>query len=85
MGYRHSTVLHKKGNPAWARDDDGDGVREVHTNTAEGFWTGLRNVLRTFRGVSKHFLDGYVAFYEAMHNDRTAPWQMPGMILSLRR
>jgi hypothetical protein len=29
-----------------ARDDDGDGMREVHGNTAEGMWTDVRNVLR---------------------------------------
>jgi hypothetical protein len=57
-----STVAH--GHKEWARDDDGDGVREVHTNTAEGLWTGLRNFLRPFRGVSKHFLSGYVAIHE---------------------
>jgi transposase len=48
----------------WARDDDGDTEREVHTNSAEGMWTGLRAFLRPFRGVSKHFLCGYVAIYE---------------------
>jgi hypothetical protein len=52
----------------WARDDDGDGIREVHTNTAEGMWTGLRNFLRPFRGVSKHYLDGYFAVYECQVN-----------------
>jgi transposase-like protein len=57
-----STVAH--GHKEWARDDDGDGVREVHTNGAEGLWTGLRNFLRPFRGVSKHFLSGYVAIHE---------------------
>lgn len=48
----------------WARDDDGDGLFEVHTNSAEGLWTGLRRFLRTFRGVAKSFLSGYVAIYE---------------------
>jgi transposase len=57
-----STVTH--GTHEWARDEDGDGIREVHTNTAEGMWTGLRNFLRPFRGVSKHFLSGYVAIHE---------------------
>jgi hypothetical protein len=55
-------VCHSK--KEWARDDDGDGIREVHTNTIEGLWTGLRNFLRPFRGVSKHFLSGYVAIHE---------------------
>lgn len=58
----HATVSH--GNKEWARDDDGDGIREVHTNTTEGMWTGLRNFLRPFRGVSKWFLSGYVAIHE---------------------
>ena len=51
LGREHVTVNH--GAKEWARDDDGDGVREVHTNTMEGTWTGLRNFLRPFRGVSK--------------------------------
>ena len=57
-----STVAH--GVHEWARDDDGDGNREVHTNTIEGLWAGLRTFLRPFRGVSKHFLSGYVAIHE---------------------
>ena len=56
------TVCH--GVHEWARDDDGDGWFETHTNTSEGLWTGLRNFLRPFRGVSKHFLHGYVAIHE---------------------
>ena len=58
----HSTVAH--GHHEWARDDDGDGVREVHTNTAEGMWTGLRIFLRPFRGIHKRYLSGYVAIHE---------------------
>lgn len=57
-----SYVAH--GIKEWARDDDGDGIREVHTNTTEGMWAGLRTFLRPFRGVSKHFLRGYVAIHE---------------------
>jgi transposase len=34
-------VCHKR--KEWARDDDGDGIREVHDNTLEGMRTGLRN------------------------------------------
>jgi transposase len=55
-GRLHVTVCHTPGKREWARDDDGDGIREVHTNTSEGFWTGLRNFLRPFRGVNKVFL-----------------------------
>ena len=58
----HATVCHS--DHEWARDEDGEGIREVHINTDEGMWTGLRNFLRPFRGVSKHFLYGYVAVYE---------------------
>jgi transposase-like protein len=57
-----SMVTH--GTREWARDDDGDGIREVHTNSAEGMWTGLRNFLRPFRGVHKAYLSGYVAVHE---------------------
>ena len=42
-GRGHATVNHNRGE--FARDDDGDGVREVHCNTLEGTWTGLRNFL----------------------------------------
>jgi transposase len=61
-----SAVAH--GIKEWARDDDGDGIREVHTNTAEGRWTGLRNFLRPFRGVHKRYLSGYVAVQECRIN-----------------
>jgi hypothetical protein len=37
----------------WARDEEGDGAREVRANTAEGMQTGLRNFLCPFRGVHK--------------------------------
>ncbi len=66
LGRGHATVNHGAGE--WARDDDGDGVREVHRNTMEGTWTGLRNYLRPFRGVSKWYLAGYVAMFEWSNN-----------------
>jgi transposase len=66
LGRGHATVNH--GDGEWARDDDGDGVREVHVNTIEGTWTGLRNDLRPFRGVSKWYLAGYVAIFEWSNN-----------------
>jgi transposase len=56
------TVNH--GAHEWARDNDGDGVREVHVNTTEGLWTTMRNFLRPFRGVHKQHLAGYVAMCE---------------------
>ena len=63
-----ATVCHVPGRREWARDDDGDGVREVHNNTLEGFWTGLRNFLRPFRGVNKCLLCQYVAMFEWSYN-----------------
>jgi transposase len=62
LGRRHVTVCHAAGE--WARDDDGDGIREVHINTSEGIWTGLRNFLRPFRGVNKVYLHQYTAIFE---------------------
>ena len=66
MGRSRATVCHAAGE--WARDDDGDGIREVHVNTLEGLWTGLRNFLRPFRGVSKVYLYQYVAMFEWGYN-----------------
>jgi len=58
----HSTVCHTL--KEWARDDDGDGLREVHINTLEGMWTLVRNFMRLFRGVHKKFLAAYLAICE---------------------
>ena len=68
----HKTVCHTPGQRCWARDEDGDGIREVHHNTMEGIWTGLRNFLRPFRGVHKKYLDQYVAIFEWDHNLKRA-------------
>ena len=62
---RH-TVCH--GRNEWARDDDGEGVGEVHVNSNEGGWTGLRNFLRPYRGVHKTYLSGYAAIHELAVN-----------------
>lgn len=40
----------------YARDEDQDGFCEVHCNTMEGIWVGLRNFLRPFRGIHKKYL-----------------------------
>lgn len=66
----HSTVNH--GAREWARDDDRDGINEVHCNTMEGIWTGLRNYLRIFRGVRKDHLHLYVAMFQWSYNLKTA-------------
>lgn len=77
----HRTVCHSA--KEWARDDDGDGINEVHTNTAEGLWTELRNFLRKFKGVSKHFIHLYVAMFEWMHNlKKVNPTLVRAMVFS---
>ena len=63
---RHASVSHSI--KEWARDDDDDGIREVHCNSCEGAGTSLRTFLRTFRGVHKYYLADYVATYETMAN-----------------
>jgi transposase-like protein len=79
LGYRplsdelhilHGSVTHGvPGGPReWARDDDGDGWREVHCNSCEGAGAALRTYLRPFRGVHKKYLRLYVACYETMAN-----------------
>ena len=54
----------------YARDDDGDGFREVHVNTLEGFWSLLRSWLRPHRGISRKSLPPYLEFFEFVHNVR---------------
>ena len=71
-GRGHACVCHTPGKREWARDDDGDGIREVHNNTLEGIWTGLRNFLRPFRGISKWFLGQYIAIFQWSHNVKAA-------------
>jgi transposase-like protein len=82
-GYAHATVCHAQRE--WARDDDGDGVREVHCNTMEGIWTGLRNFLRPFRGVNKGYLAQYVALFEWGHNEKRATPRFLRALLDPRR
>lgn len=67
-GRERQTVCHSQGE--YARDDDGDGFYEVHCNTMEGIWVGLRNFLRPFRGIHKKYLYLYVAMFEWLHNLR---------------
>jgi transposase len=49
-----ATVRH--GVRDWARDDEGDGRRDVHGNTCEGAGAALRTSLRAFRGVHTRYL-----------------------------
>jgi transposase len=77
----HATVRH--GVHEWARDDDGDGRREVHCNSGEGAGAALRTYLRAFRGVPKQYLHLYVATDEAMVNaKRMTPELIRRMCLS---
>ena len=75
---RH-TVCHSQNE--WARDDDGDGIREVHVNSNEGGWTGLRNFLRSFRGVHKQYLSGYVAIHEFAVNHKAVSPEFVSVIV----
>ena len=52
----------------------------MHDNTLEGLWTGLRNFLRQFRGVSKAYLWQYVAMFEWKYNVKKAT---PGFLRAL--
>jgi transposase-like protein len=62
----HHSLDHNQNE--FARDPDEDGFHEIHSNTIEGIWTGLRNFLRRFRGVHKDYLPQYVAMYEWSFN-----------------
>jgi transposase len=80
MGRARPTVCHAAGE--WARDDDGG--REVHVNTLEGSWTGLRNFLRPFRGVNKQYLYQYVAVFEWGYNVKRATPEFLWALLGVR-
>jgi transposase-like protein len=82
MSRFRSTVCHAERE--WARDDYGDGVREVHVNTLEGLWTGLRNFLRPFRGVNKKYLYQYVALFEWGYNVKRATPEFLWALLGVR-
>jgi len=65
-GRKHSTVCHSR--KEYARDDNRDGILEVHCNSCEGLWTELRNFLRPFKGVHKKYLAQYIAQFENAFN-----------------
>jgi len=67
-GYQHQVVNHGAGE--YALDLDGDGKCEVHCNTMECTWSWLRQMIRTYRGVSKVYLPLYVAQFEFLFNRR---------------
>jgi transposase len=80
QGYNHIPRIHVRVNhrtKEWARDDDGDGIREVHVNTIEGWWTSVRNFLRPFRGVHKVYLCQYLALCEwTLNHKQLLPHQL---------
>jgi len=61
----------------WARDDDGESVRDVQCNSCEGAGTGLRTFLLAVRDAHKYHLADHVATYETMAN---AKQTMPGIV-----
>ena len=67
-GYTHKTVCHSDGE--YARDDDGDGINEVHVNTQEGIWSVLRSWIRPHRGIAMKNLPTYIGFFEFVFNTR---------------
>jgi transposase len=77
------TVDHSGPKGTWAIDADGDGVREVHCNTMEGIWTGLRTFLRPFRGVSKWCASQYVAMFQWGHNIKEVTDEFLGVMLGI--
>jgi transposase len=79
----HVTVDHSGPKCTYAIDADGDGVREVDCNTMEGIWTGLRNLLRPFRGVSKGRLAQYVAMFQWSHNIKEVSNQFIQVVLGM--
>ncbi len=60
-GYQQRTVNHSAGE---------DARGEVHCNTMESTWSWLRQMIRTYRGVSKVYLPLYVAQFEFFYNRR---------------
>ena len=82
VGRRHATVCPAAGE--WARDDDGDGVREVDDNTLEGIGTGLRNDLRMVRGINKTDLAQDVAVFLWSYNIKAVTDEFLRALLGVR-
>jgi transposase len=78
------SVDHSGPKSTWARDDDGDGVREVHCDTQEGLWTGVRNFLRPFRGVSKWYRAQYQAIFQWGYNIKSVTDELLRILLGIR-
>jgi transposase len=83
-GRVHVAVDHSGPKSTWALDLDGDGAREVHCNTQQGLWTGLRIYLSRFRGVSEWYLAQYVAIFQWGHNLKRATDEFLRALLGMR-
>jgi hypothetical protein len=47
----------------------------IRCNTMEGIWSGLRNFLDRFKGISQRFLHLRVVRYEFLHNHGHLHWR----------
>jgi transposase-like protein len=81
-GYGHKRVNHGRGE--CARDDDGDGLCEVHVNTMAGLWSLLRSWLRTHRGISQEKLPVSLGFFEFVPNVRKRGKALLPALIELR-
>ena len=79
-GYGHKTVCHARGE--YARDDDGDGSREVHVDTAERLWSLPRSWLRPHRGISREKLPACLGFFQAVHDARCRGKALLGTLIA---
>jgi transposase len=79
-GYRHKTVCHGRGE--YARDEDDDGVCQVHVNTMEGFGSLLRSWLRRHRGIAQDKRPADLGFFQVVHNTRRRGKALLGTLLA---
>jgi transposase-like protein len=80
-GSAHKRVNHGRG--AYARDDDGDGLCEVHVHTMAGLWSLLRSWLRPHRGISQEKLPLSLGFFAFVHNVRKRGKALLGALIEL--
>jgi transposase-like protein len=80
-GYDHKSVNHGRGE--FARDDDGDGLCEVHVNTMKGLWSLLCSGLRPYRGICQEELPLSLGFFEFVHNVRKRGKALLGALIEL--